>query len=90
MARKNYKTRAFLLAQHEADRARVADLTTQLRTARMTIQSLRDQLEVANRTAHPTGRRALMDEAKRLAKAGTPCYIRDGHIYNSKTREVLV
>lgn len=89
MARKNYKTRAFLLAQHEADLARITDLTTQLRAARLTVQSLRDQLEVANR-APALGRRALMVEAKRIAQEGTACYIRDGHIYDAKTREVLV
>lgn len=94
MPKRNYKSREFLLAQHEADQARIAGLLLEIKSLKFQIDQISatyvDQLAIANAAAAPRGRAALMAEAKRLAQQGTACYVRGEHIYAAKTREVLV
>ena len=100
-----YITRAQLMAQHEADQARIAGLMVENKTLARRAKELGDELAVAQRsitalkhqvdgmaTTQPValGAKALMAEAKRLATQGTPCYVRGHHIYDAKSREVLV
>lgn len=91
MSKRNYKSREFLLAQHEADQARIAGLTVEITTLKRRISEMTDQLTVANHApqTRPSPRQ-LMDKAKELASQGVPCYVRGGYIYHSQTKAILV
>lgn len=92
MSKRNYQSRAFLLAQHEADLARIAGLEVQIKTQAATIRSLKNEVDmigVRERTVVMSESRSIMERAKLLAKQGTACYVRGGNIYASRTHEVI-
>lgn len=92
-ARSNYKSREFLLAQHEADQARIAGLMMEIKGLKFQLDAVASEeadRRSVEQAAVPLGRKALMAEAKRLAELGTACYVRGTHIYAVRTHEVLV